>query len=166
METTDSSISRAFEYIRKAYEYQMNGQLDEAVKNYKMSIELHETAEAHTYLGWTYSFMGKLDDAIDECKKAIDIDPDFGNPYNDIGSYMIQKGELDEAIIWLELAIKSRRYANYHYAHLNLGRVYELKGLWYEALGEYEKAMAIEPDYETAQMMFYRLQGMLNQSNV
>jgi tetratricopeptide (TPR) repeat protein len=159
---TESSISRAFEYIRKAYEYQMNGQLDEAVKNYKFSIELHPTAEAHTYLGWAYSIMGNLEDAIAECKKAIDIDPDFGNPYNDIGSYLIQLGEIDEAIIWLELALKSKRYANYHFAYLNLGKAYELKGMWFEALEQYKRAMEIEPNYEQAQMMYYRLQGMMN----
>lgn len=140
----------------------MNGQLEEAVKNYKISIELHPTAEAHTYLGWAYSFMGNLEDAIAECKKAIDLDPDFGNPYNDIGSYLIQLGEIDEAIVWLELALKSKRYASYHFAHLNLGRAYELKGMWFEALEQYKTAMEIEPNYEPAQMMYYRLQGMMN----
>ena len=30
--------------------------------------------------------------------------PTFGNPYNDIGAYLIAKGELDEAIEWLEKA--------------------------------------------------------------
>lgn len=159
---TESIISRAFEYIKKGYEYQMNGQIDEAVKNYKISMDLYDTAEAHTYLGWAYSSLGKMDDAIAECEIAIQIDPDFGNPYNDIGSYLIQKGQFDEAVPWLEFAINSKRYASYHFAHLNLGRVYELKGLWFEALDEYKKAMEIEPSYETAQMMYYRLQGMLN----
>ena len=40
--------------------------------------------------------MGKLDEAIEECYKAIDRDPDFGNPYNDIGAYLIEKGQLDK----------------------------------------------------------------------
>jgi len=40
----------------------------------------------------TYHFQGKLEDAIAECQRAIKIDPDFGNPYNDIGAYMIEQG--------------------------------------------------------------------------
>ncbi|NIO09761.1 MAG: tetratricopeptide repeat protein, partial [Deltaproteobacteria bacterium] len=44
------------------------------------------TAEAYTFLGWTYSFMGQLNEAIEECQRAITLDPDFGNPYNDIGA--------------------------------------------------------------------------------
>ena len=38
-------------------------------------------------------------------KKAIAIDSDFGNPYNDIGASLIQLGEHDAAIPWLEKAI-------------------------------------------------------------
>jgi hypothetical protein len=36
--------------------------------------------------------MGLTDDAITECHHAIEVDPDFGNPYNDIGAYLIEQG--------------------------------------------------------------------------
>jgi tetratricopeptide (TPR) repeat protein len=159
---TESSVSKAQEYLKKAYKNQMEGNLDEAIRNYKLSIEFYPTAEAHTYLGWTYSFQGDLDLAIEECKRAIEIDPDYGNPYNDIGSYLIQQGSFDEAITWLELALKAKNYDSYHYAHLNLGRAYELKGLWFEAVDEYHTAMEIDPKYEIAQKLYYSLQGKLN----
>jgi tetratricopeptide (TPR) repeat protein len=159
---TDFSLEKANEYLQKAYKLQMEGNLEEAIKNYKLSIEIYPTAEAHTFLGWTYSFMGKLDHAIDECKKAIDIDPDYGNPYNDIGSYLIQQGNYEEAITWLELALNSKRYESYHYAHLNIGRAYELKGLWFEALDEYKKALELEPNYEIAKNLYYSLLGKTN----
>ncbi|MCI0449732.1 MAG: tetratricopeptide repeat protein [Chlorobi bacterium] len=159
---TQSSISKAQEYLEKAYRFQMDGNLDEAIKNYKLSIEFYPTAEAHTFLGWAYSFLGDLDRSIEECKKAIDIDPDYGNPYNDIGSYLIQQGEYEEAITWLELALKSKRYDSFHFAHLNLGRAYELKGLWFEALDEYKRAIDIAPKYDLAKRLYYNLQGRLN----
>ncbi len=72
---------RAVRLFRKAYEHQMKKELDEAVELYKKSIDAYPTAEAHTFLGWTYSWMGRIDDAIAECLKAIDVDPTFGNPY-------------------------------------------------------------------------------------
>lgn len=100
----------AWQLFQQAYERQMKGELEEAVTLYKKSIETHPTAEAYTFLGWTYSFMGRLDDAIEECHKAIAQDPDFGNPYNDIGAYLIEKGELDEAITWFQKAMQARRY--------------------------------------------------------
>jgi hypothetical protein len=38
------------------YRHQMNGDLDAAVEHYRRSIEFYPTAEAHTFLGWAYSF--------------------------------------------------------------------------------------------------------------
>lgn len=159
---TESNISKAHEYLEKAYKLQMDGKLDDAIRNYKISIDYFPTAEAHTFLGWTYSFKGDLDQAIEECKTAISIDPEYGNPYNDIGSYLIQLGRYEEAITWLEIALKAKRYESSHYAIVNLGRAYELKGLWYEAVAEYKKAMEMAPDYEIAKKLYFSLQGKLN----
>ena len=86
----------AWELLKEAYQYQMGGDYDMAVELYKRSLDLHPTAEAFTFLGWTYRFQGKIEDAIAECKKAIQLDPEFGTPYNDIGAYLIEKGEFDE----------------------------------------------------------------------
>lgn len=152
----------AMEYFQRAYEHQMRGELQEAVELYKKSIEAHPTAEAHTFLGWTYSFMGLYDSAIEECLKAIEVDPDFGNPYNDIGAYLIEKGQLDDAIPWLKKALQAKRYESYAFPHFNLGRIYEQKGLWFEAVREYRKAYEENPKFIEAARAMARLQGLLN----
>jgi tetratricopeptide (TPR) repeat protein len=97
-EGREEDKKEAWNFFQQAYEHQMKGELEEAVDLYKKSIASHPTAEAYTFLGWTYSFMGRLDDAIEECHHAIKVDPDFGNPYNDIGAYLIEQGKFDEAI--------------------------------------------------------------------
>src|SRR5712692_3742643 len=135
----------------------MNGELEKAVELYKKSIEIFPTAEAHTFLGWTYSFKGDYDRAIAECRRAIELDPDFGNPYNDIGAYLIEKGELDEAIPWFERAMKATRYESPAFPHLNLGRVYERKGQWDQAIECYKKALALNPNYALAKRALGRL---------
>lgn len=152
----------AIELFKKAYELQMKGALEEAVELYQKSIQLYPTAEAYTFLGWTYSFMGRYDEAIQECYKAIETDPDFGNPYNDIGAYLIEKGRLDEAIPWLEKAACAIRYENYCFPHLNLGRIWERKGQWYKAMEEYQKALQANPNYILAAQALGRIRGMLN----
>jgi len=100
---------RAMEFIREAMHHQMAGELEEAIRLYKKSISIYPTADAHTYLGWTYSFQGRIEEAIAECETAITIDPEFGNPYNDIGVYLLQQQKLDEAIPWLENAKGAKR---------------------------------------------------------
>lgn len=141
------NIEKAKQIFREAYHRQSEGELDAAVRLYRESIHCHPTAEAYTFLGWAYSFQGRYEDAIEECKKAIETDPAFGNPYNDIGAYLINLGQLDEAIPWLEKAVTAPRYESYHYPHCNLGRVYMAKGMLKKALEEFEKALTIEPNY-------------------
>ena len=107
---------------------------------YKKSIAEHPTAEAHTFLGWTYSFMGRLDDAIAQCRQAIAVDPAFGNPYNDIGSYLMKQGKMEEAIGWLERAKSAPRYEPRHFPYLNLARIYLAVGKFEQASREFAQA--------------------------
>ncbi len=152
----------AIEIFQQAYACQMGGQLDEAVELYKKSIDVFPTAEAHTFLGWTYSFMGRYEEAIAECKLAIRVDPDFGNPYNDIGAYLIEQGALDEAIPWLEKATRAKRYESYCFPHCNLGRVYERKYQWQKAKECYRAALEQNPQYRQAKAALRRLEAMGN----
>jgi Tfp pilus assembly protein PilF len=151
----------AKELFQKAYSMQMEGELELAASLYKRSIQIHPTAEAHTFLGWTYRFQGKLDAAIAECKKAIALDPDFGNPYNDIGAYLIEKNKHQEAIPWLQKAIASERYDTYHYPWYNLGRVYVAKEMFNKARECFRKALEIEPGYQLATEALQKLKMLL-----
>lgn len=146
MSNADDRLTRAQRLFAEAYQLQMAGRLDEAIARYEESIACHPTPEAHTFLGWTYSFQDRLDEAIAECQKAIALDPDFGNPYNDIGSYLFKQDKLDEAIPWLERAIGAKRYEPRHFPHCNLGRIYWAKGWLQRAIAEFERALAIDPE--------------------
>jgi Tfp pilus assembly protein PilF len=159
---TGDAAERAWQLMQRAYRAQMEGDYDRAVELYKDSLDLHPTAEAHTFLGWTYHFQGKVNDAIAECKQAIAIDPEFGNPYNDIGAYMIALGRYDEAIPWLESATKAPRYDPRHYPYFNLGRAYFAKGEITRAREYFQEALRIEPGYELARQAVESLRRMLN----
>ena len=126
---------------------QMAGDLDDSIRLYKESISICPTADAHTYLGWAYSFRGRIDDAIAQCEIAIQLDPEFGNPYNDIGVYLIELGKEDEAIPYLEKAMRARRYCCYQFAHFNLGRIYLKKKMYEQARQKFKEALKIDPDY-------------------
>jgi tetratricopeptide (TPR) repeat protein len=160
--TAEERFQKAVELLREAYRRQMAGDLEGAIDHYQRSIEIHPTAEAHTFLGWTYSFQGRYEDAIVACKAAIEIDPDFGNPYNDIGSYLIKLERFDDAVPWLERALEAKRYDPRHYPHCNLGQVYRAKGLLGRAITEYERALAIQPGYEPAHAALDELRRQLN----
>ena len=130
---------------------------DAAIAVLTRSIELYPTAEAHTFRGWAYSHQDRVDAAIEECKRAIEVDPTFGNPYNDIGAYLIQQGKLDEAIPWLEQATRAERYEARAFPWANLGRIHAARGERARAIECFRKALDEQPGYHVAQHMLERL---------
>jgi tetratricopeptide (TPR) repeat protein len=153
---------RAIALWREAYRLQMAGDLDAAVARYRESIAAHPTAEAHTFLGWTLSFRGELDEAIAECLRAIEVDPEFGNPYNDIGVYLMQQDKLDEALPWLERAKRAPRYDPRQFPFMNAARIHMKRGRWWEALRELEAAVRVAPTDKSAHEALHTLRGRLN----
>jgi Tfp pilus assembly protein PilF len=125
-------------------------EMGRAIGLYSMSLQVYPTAEAYTFRGWAYNAIGRVDDAIEECKRAIEIDPGFGNPYNDIGAYLIAKGEFDAAVEWLEKAKAAPRYEPRHYPYVNLGRLYAAKGMVMKAIEQFDEALGFAPDAETS----------------
>lgn len=140
----------------------MEGDFARAIDLFSQSIAAKPTAEAYTYRGWARSYLGEIDGAIEDCKKAIEVDPDFGNPYNDIGSYLMRQGQLDEAVEWLQRAKSAPRYEPRHFPYLNLGRIFLTQGLMRRALDEFEGALRIEPRDPTAQEAVAELKAKIN----
>jgi tetratricopeptide (TPR) repeat protein len=156
------TLTRAWEVLQDAYQAQMEGDYERAVELYQSSLELHPTAEAHTFLGWTYHFQGKLDEAIAECRRAIALDPEFGNPYNDIGAYLIELGRFEEAIPWLEQATEAQRYEPRHFPHYNLGRAYLGQEMYARAISCFQQALQVEPRYSAARQALESLRRLVN----
>ncbi len=159
MEFTEKEAQRLFE---EAYNYHMMGELDRAIELYQQSIDVKPTAIAYTYMGWAYSMKKDYEKAIELCKKAIELDPDFGNPYNDIGAYLIEQGQFEEAIPWLYKAISAPNYDPRHYPHINLARAYMMLGRLDEALEHSEIALEIEPEYKPAHVVRHQILALLN----
>jgi len=153
---------QAISLWQEGYRAHMEGDFERAVELYTKSIALAPTAEAYTFRGWAYSRMGRTDDAVAECHKAIEVDPDFGNPYNDIGAYLFAQGQLDEAVGWLEKAKRAPRYEPRHFPFMNLGRIYATKGMVLRAIAEFEGALQIAPDDQFCLRAVAELRGMLN----
>ena len=138
---------RAHAAWQAGYVFHVLGDYQRAIDYFRASIAAHPTAEAHTFLGWSMSHLGRIGEAIAQCEIAIRLDPDFGNPYNDIGVYLIDLGRPEEAIPWLQKAIGAKRYCCYQFPHANLGRVLLAQGKVEEARRSFERALEYDPEY-------------------
>ncbi|HEX8681616.1 MAG TPA: tetratricopeptide repeat protein [Ardenticatenaceae bacterium] len=152
----------ARQHFDRAYEHQQAGRIGDAIQEYRHSIALSPTAEAYTFLGWVLGTMGRYDEAIEHCHTAISLDPDFGNPYNDIGAYLIEMERWQEAQPWFELALNAPRYETRPHAHFNLGRVYEYFGNYAKALFSYAAALDENSAYEAAEWARLALLARMN----
>ncbi len=157
-----AKTEEALELWREGTQRLLGGELEEAVTLFTRSLETEPTAEAYTFRGWAYSFGGRLDEAIEECRKAIATDPSFGNPYNDIGCYLMEQGDMDGAIPWFEKAKRAARYEPRHFPYLNLGRLRAGRGEIAEAIAEFEGALAESPDDPLARKFLEALRYKVN----
>lgn len=155
-------LEKAVALINEGLRAQQDQELDRAIELYRDSIDVCPTAEGHTYLGWALSYQGKLDEAIEHCHRAIAIDPDFGNPYNDIGVYLMQRNQPEQAIPWLEKAKRAARYEPRHYPCINLGHIYAERGELFKAIGEFEEAVTLAPSDERIRRHLEELRSRLN----
>ena len=161
-EIKNPAMREAVTVFNEAYAAQMSEDFEAAIRLYKRSIEIFPTAEAYTFLGWTYSFQGDYDRAIAECLAAIAVDAGFGNPYNDIGSYLIAKGDNYGCVRWFKLAMQALRYEARAFPHFNLATVLEKRGHFLEAAKHYGLALKIQPDYMNAYKALRKMQERLN----
>ena len=90
------------------------------------------------------------------------VDETLGNPYNDIGSYLLAKGDSYSSVRWFKRALLAPRYESYAFPHFNLGRVYENRRKLLEAARHYGLALEQKPDFTEAAISLRRMQSRLN----
>ncbi len=152
----------AKEYLHKAIENQIDGNLNEAQTYCRLSLEASESSEAHTHLGWIFSINGEYEEAIEECLKAIKLDKDFGNPYNDIGSYLVMLNREEEAITWFERASRAPKFKQKYLAYTNLAQIYKKLNDWEKALHFFKEAFTDNPGYKPARKGYYKILALCN----
>ena len=81
--------------------------------------------------------------AIKDCDKAIQLKPDYAEPYSNRGSAYRNKGEIDRAIEDYDRAIQLK--PNFVEAYYNRGLAYHEKGELDLAIKDYGKAIELNP---------------------
>lgn len=152
----DWSLARRL--FHQGFIYQMHADLETAIDVYDASLDVAPSAESYTFRGWSRSFLGDVDGAIEDCKRAIDTDPTLGNPYNDIGCYLLERGDLDEAESWFEQAKDAERYEAPHFPYLNLARLHLRRGDEAKALDAARESARINPKDPTTRKLLDRLE--------
>jgi tetratricopeptide (TPR) repeat protein len=103
---------------------------------------------AHDGLGEYLGNRGRLDEAIDQFQKALNIAPGYPEIETNLILALTRKGRTDEAITHLQALLKE--YPNDAQAQYNLGNALRKKGDSQGAIAAYEKALSIQVRYPAA----------------
>ncbi|MFC1621734.1 tetratricopeptide repeat protein [Candidatus Omnitrophota bacterium] len=123
------------------------------------------TSADHLEQGTTYANNQMHDKALEEFKKAIEVNPGDYIAYNNIGIIYKMKGDFEKAEEKYKKALGIN--PNYHLAYNNLGNIYLETARYDEAIECYKKAIEIAPYtsacYENIGKA-YRNKGMIKEA--
>ena len=119
-----------------------------ALSHHKNALQLARRAEFRAFflknLGVTFSFLGRMEEAIEFCNKALEIKPDDYDSLRNKGVSLSKLGREEEAIEFYNkaLEIKPDDYNSLRNKGVSLSEL----GREEEAIEFYNKALEIEPD--------------------
>lgn len=154
----DSKNKDAWYYLGRAY--YTRSQLNEARNAFLTVLDLDpRNAKAENNLGLIFESDAKPFAAIEAFQNAIAWQENESHkseqPYANLGSLLIEQGNVKEAIDPLEKAVKLA--PENAYCHLRLGTAYLRTGEFERAQRELEKSIQIDPDDPTAHYQLGRL---------
>lgn len=147
----DNKFLKAYNELGYAY-YKLNKSA-EAIDAYKTAQYIDpENSTAYTGLGDVYRMLTKEpDNAFDQYRKAVELNPKSTNSYYGMAWYFNEKGRYDDAIIQLKKAIEiSPNTAQYH---TELGYSYYGLKQYYDAISSFDRSLAIR---ETMLAYYYK----------
>ena len=110
------------------------------------ALSNRDQAQAHYQRGDELSDSGKYEEAVDEFRKAIRLNPSHFESHNNLGFAFSRLGRYWEAVHEYKEAV--RVHPDNAVARNNLGFMYNKLGLYEEAITAFEEAIRIDPKLE------------------
>jgi tetratricopeptide (TPR) repeat protein len=126
----------------------LEGRIPEAIRRAGQAIEMtadaRESAAAWAVLGMAHDWNGDIEEAIDACQRAVELDPTYAEGYAYLAEAYTDAGRWAEATQTAQTALQlNDRSVD---AHRNYGYTLEIQGNYWGALEAYEQALAIHPN--------------------
>ena len=112
---------------------------------------------AHNNQGVAFFQRGKLDDALAQFQKAVELNPNYADAHTNLGIALLQKGQLDKAIEQHQTALKIN--PNFAIAHANLAVAFIRKGRIDDAIAEFQEALRLDANLSAVRETLEKLKA-------
>jgi len=131
-----------------AYTYDKLGRKKEAIRQYEYAASSHPSMNVLEILAEYYTDGKQYDNAIKTYKKMITMNPKKATAYSGLGYVYGLKNDIDKEIEYYKISL--RYDAEDDDVYLSLGKAYEKKGMYQDALKAYIHAYELNPDSSLA----------------
>ncbi len=135
----------------QAYYYQWTDDLERSVRQAvdmaERAVALDDTlAAAHARLGWAYLGTRRFDEAVAAGRRALVLDPNYGDGYLILSEILIYAGAAEEGIRVARQGIPLDPYLSYHHL-LHIANGYVVLGDHDRAIETAKRAIEHNPDW-------------------
>ncbi len=136
-------IAQSDFHNQRGIELADRGWLEESIREFHKAIELDaQSAHAHDNLATVYAEKGMLREALEEYLLAINLEKQSPTAHYNLACFLATHGH--------DLAVREYKETidlefDYPDAHLNLGLTLAERGLFTDALVEYQQALILDP---------------------
>jgi tetratricopeptide (TPR) repeat protein len=116
------------------------------------------TGEVHRLLGRAFYVQGKMDDAVEAYRHALDLDGQDAWSMNNLGLILLEQQQAEEALPLLVKAVELR--TDTPAFHNNLGMALEHTGRFKAAAAAYADALTADATYERARQNLARVEAV------
>lgn len=128
-----------------------SGRIDEAIAQYKHSLQLHDDyAQAHYNLANALLLKGQNAEAVAQCRIALQLDPNDSDAHISLGNALLAAGRLTEALsAYAQACQLNPESADAQY---NFGHALQEQGETAQAESRYRRALQLNPSLVEAHL--------------
>src|SRR5262249_29173060 len=134
------------------------GKHEETIRYCQAALAIRSNPEVHRVLGMALSATGRAEEALEQYRLAIKLDPMSFYPHYTRGNLLLDLHRYDEALADFQTCFETRQIDDRHAytneprphnnraaVHANIGLVLEAQGQWEKAVIQYKQAVKVDP---------------------
>lgn len=135
-------------YLTLGNTLHFQGKIEAALRAYSLALELEPNfPEVHANIGTMWFKMKRWEQAISSYETALKLNPNLAAVYWNLGKVFQTVGRIDESITAWQKALELQPNLVEAEFNFEFGNSLARRGLWEEAVKNYQRAIALKPNW-------------------